>query len=73
MIDIQSVAHSVFCAPLPAPALSRQLMLVARSGEMGGIPARIAELTRRVLETRCAPEIGRMFPWLGDSFKVGDT
>jgi DNA-binding transcriptional LysR family regulator len=28
MIDIQPVADSVFCAPLPAPAMSRQLMLV---------------------------------------------
>jgi len=73
MLDVQPADHGVFCAPLPAPAMSRTLMLVARSGEMGAIPARIAEVTRRVLETRCAPEIGRMFPWLGDGFRVGDS
>ena len=73
MLDARPAANSVFCAPLPAPALSRQLMLVARSGEMGGIPARIAELVQRVLQTRCAPEIAAMFPWLGEEFRVGDN
>jgi DNA-binding transcriptional LysR family regulator len=72
MLDARLAANSVFCAPLPPPALARQLMLVARSGEMGGIPSRVADLARRVLETRCAPEIAGMFPWLGDEFKVGD-
>ena len=72
MLDVRPSAQGVFCAPLPEPALSRQLVLVARSGEMGGIPARIADLARNVLETRCAPEIGRMFPWLTGDFKVGD-
>jgi DNA-binding transcriptional LysR family regulator len=72
MLDARPAANSVFCAPLPPPALSRQLMLVARSGEMGGIPSRVADLARRVLATRCAPEIAGMFPWLGDQFKVGE-
>ena len=72
MLDALPAANKVFCAPLPPPALSRQLMLVTRSGEMGGIPSRIADLVRSVLETRCAPLIEGMFPWLGDKFKVGD-
>jgi len=72
MLDARPAANSAFCAPLPPPAMARQLMLVARSGEMGGIPSRIADLARRALETRCAPEIAGMFPWLGDKFKVGD-
>jgi len=72
MFDARPAANSVFCAPLPPPAMARQLMLVARSGEMGGIPSRIADFARRALETRCAPEIAGMFPWLGDKFKVGD-
>jgi DNA-binding transcriptional LysR family regulator len=71
MLDARPAANSVFCAPLPPPAMSRQLMLVARSAEMGDIPSRIADLARRVLETRCAPEIAAMFPWLGDKFQVG--
>ncbi len=73
MLDARPAANRVHCAPLPPPAVSRQLMLVARSGEMGSIPARIADLTRQVLATRCAPEIAGMFPWLGDQFKVGDS
>ncbi|MFS8086327.1 MAG: LysR family transcriptional regulator [Acidobacteriota bacterium] len=73
MLDARTAANSVFCAPLPPPALSRQLMLVARSGEMGAIPSRIADLTRRVLAERCAPEIAAMFPWVGDEFKGGEA
>ena len=71
MLDARPAADGVFCAPLPPPALSRQLMLVARSGETGGIASRIADLARGVLETRCAPEIGRLFPWMAGEFSVG--
>jgi hypothetical protein len=73
MFDARPAANKVFCAPLPPPAMSRQLMLVARSNEMGSIPSHIADLARKVLETRCAPEIAEMFPWLGDGFKVGEA
>jgi hypothetical protein len=48
-----------------------ELVLVVRSNEMGSIPSQIADLARKVLETRCAPEIAEMFPWLGNIFKVG--
>ncbi|MEP7084518.1 MAG: LysR substrate-binding domain-containing protein, partial [Betaproteobacteria bacterium] len=73
MLDARPAADSVFCAPLPPPALSRQLVLVARSGELGGIPSRIAEITRRVLEAQCVPQIAEMFPWLKDEFRVGEA
>ena len=73
MFDARPAANRVFCAPLPPPAMSRQLMVVARSNEMGSITSRIADLARKVLETRCAPQIAGMFPWLGDKFKVGDS
>ena len=71
LLDARPAIDSVFCAPLPPPAMSRRLMVVARSGEMGAIPSRIAELARSVLDTRCAPEIAQLFPWLGDEFRVG--
>jgi DNA-binding transcriptional LysR family regulator len=71
MFDARPPIDSTFCIPLPSPAMSRQLMIVARSGEMGSIPSRITNLARQALETRCAPEIARMFPWLGGKFKIG--
>jgi DNA-binding transcriptional LysR family regulator len=73
MFDARPAADKVFCAPLPPPAMSRQLMVVARRNELGSIPSRIAELARKALETRCAPEIAAMFPWLGNAFKVGEV
>lgn len=72
MLDARPPANRVFCAPLPPPALSRELMLVARSDEMGQTPARIADIVRSVMRNRCSPEIAGMFPWLGDAFKVGE-
>ncbi|MEO8133217.1 MAG: LysR family transcriptional regulator [Betaproteobacteria bacterium] len=73
MLDARANVDSVFCAPLPAPALSRQLMLVARSGEMGDLPRHVAGAVREVLALRCAPEICAMFPWLDGAFRVGDS
>lgn len=72
MLDARPLANQVFCAPLPPPAVSRQIMLVARSDEMGELPSRVAGLARKALETRCA-EIASMFPWLGDKFTVGEA
>ena len=71
MLDARPPADKVFCVPLPPPATSRQIVLVARSGEMGSIPSRIADFARKVLETRCTPDIAGMFPWLGNRFKIG--
>ena len=71
MLDARAAVNSVFCAPLPGPALSRQLVLVARSGEMGDLPRRIADTVRSVLATRCVPEVATLFPWLGGAFRVG--
>ena len=72
MLDPRPTANNVFCAPLPPPAVFRQIMLVARSDEMGGLPSRTAGFARKALEARCA-EIASMFPWLGDKFIVGET
>jgi len=70
ILDAVSLVDRGFCAPLPSPGLYRQLSLVARRSEMGGIPQQIAALTRRVLRDRCAPEIHRLMPWLCNAFRV---
>ena len=71
MLDARAPADRTFCAPLPSPAMSRQLILVARSGELGSIPQRIADMARQAFETRAVPDMVRAMPWLSDKLKLG--
>ncbi|HSP57543.1 MAG TPA: LysR family transcriptional regulator [Halomonas sp.] len=59
-------------APLPTEPLARRLTLVARRDELGGLPARLAADSRRLLERRFFAEITRELPWLADSLHLGD-
>jgi DNA-binding transcriptional LysR family regulator len=55
---------------LPKPALGRSITLVARSGELGELPARLAQLCRRVLERAFVPRVRALMPALADHFEV---
>jgi hypothetical protein len=56
LCDVPPPEDKIRCAPPPAPGLSRHLTLVARSGERGSIPAKVASLACRVIEARLRPE-----------------
>ncbi|MFI4988349.1 MAG: LysR family transcriptional regulator [Alphaproteobacteria bacterium] len=71
MLDAQPSAERTLVAPLPPPGFSRRLTLVARSGELGSLPARIAVIAQHALAERCAPVVARTMPWLGKRFSVG--
>jgi DNA-binding transcriptional LysR family regulator len=71
LFDTLPAPGRIACRPLPAPGIARRLTLIARSGETGRVPREIAALARRVLAGRCAPEIARAMPWLGNRFQVG--
>jgi DNA-binding transcriptional LysR family regulator len=70
VLDGQSLIGRAFCAPLSSPGLSRQLTLVARRGELGHVPHRLAVLTRQVLRKQSRPDIQKMMPWIGEQFIV---
>jgi DNA-binding transcriptional LysR family regulator len=70
MLDAPGLGERMLCAPLPPPSFSRRITLVARSGELGSIPLRIAALARQLFQTRCAVELARTMPWLGERFRV---
>lgn len=55
---------AVEVAPLPLPAFSRNLVISARPGALGAIPARVAERLRHLLEHEVInPALGH-WPWL---------
>ncbi len=59
-------------APLPPPGIARRIWLVARAGELGRVPQRVAALARAVLKERSVPALKRMMPWLGQRFRIGE-
>lgn len=59
-------------AALPTEPLVRQLTLVARRDELGGLPARLAADSRRLLERRFLADITRELPWLAGSIQLDD-
>lgn len=50
--------------PLPTEPLRRELTLVARRDELGGLPALLARDSRRLLERRFRAELERHLPWV---------
>jgi len=45
------------CVAMPAPVLFRRVTLVARRGELGDVPARIAAASMAVFRDICLPQI----------------
>lgn len=45
------------CLPAPHPVLYRRISAVARKGELGDVPQRIAAASRAIFEERCLPQI----------------
>jgi DNA-binding transcriptional LysR family regulator len=61
---------SVELRPLPKPGLSRSIMLVARAGELGDLPVRLATLCRDTLRREYLPRIRALMPTLADHLTV---
>jgi DNA-binding transcriptional LysR family regulator len=66
------VVHAAQSAPsmelraLPKPAIGRSIVLVARKGELGDLPNRIAMQCRRVLRSEYLPRVRALMPALAD-------
>nr|WP_269152189.1 LysR family transcriptional regulator [Xanthobacter oligotrophicus] len=52
------------CAPLPGPAFSRNLTLIARRQELGRVPREVAAFCREALEEEVLPRLRAALPWL---------
>jgi DNA-binding transcriptional LysR family regulator len=58
---------------LPGPPLGRSITLVARAGELGDLPVRLATLCRNVLSQSYLPRVGRSMPTLTGLFTVAQA
>ncbi|WP_431025490.1 LysR family transcriptional regulator [Halomonas sp. H5] len=57
-------------APLPIPALRRQLTLVSRRDELGGLPSQLARDARRLLEGDFLAELRRRHAWVAEAITI---
>jgi DNA-binding transcriptional LysR family regulator len=53
LLQARADAGAVAVSPLPGPPLARELTLVARKGEYGVLPRRIAALVADILDAEC--------------------
>ncbi len=62
---------SLSALPLPGRSLSRTLYLVAREGEFGNLPQRIADDARRIARDLTETRVRKIAPWAADEISVG--
>ncbi len=64
---LQARADPAVVVPLPLPdaGFGRELTLVARAGEYGALPQRIARAAAGIFRAEWRPQLERLAPWLG--------
>ncbi len=63
LLQATASAGEVEGLPLPGPSISREIFLVTQR-DIGSVGARIARLTRELLQAHALPRIHAMAPWL---------
>jgi DNA-binding transcriptional LysR family regulator len=66
VVHALEVGSSIELRPLPKPGLGRTLTLVARSGELGELPALLAKLCLEALAAHYLPQVRALMPRLAD-------
>jgi DNA-binding transcriptional LysR family regulator len=67
LLQARADAAAVAVSALPGPPLARELTLVARKGEYGALPRRIAASVWDVFDSEWRPALALMAPWLAES------
>lgn len=71
LLQVHSRLKGVKAVPFPGPTFVRQLHLIARSGEYGDLPRKVADIACGVLREHCVPELRALVPWLGNQLVIG--
>jgi len=71
LLQARADAAAVAVSPLPGPPLARDLTLVARKGEYGVLPRRIAASVGDIFDAEWRPALARIAPWLPDVVTFG--
>lgn len=60
-------------APLSRGGFTRTLTLIAREGQLGSVPERLAQASRRILAERFLPALLQDHPWIGEQIRWPDA
>jgi len=71
LLQVRSQMSGVRVLPMPGTAFGRQLHLLARSGEYGELPLRIAQMCCDILKRECMPEVHKLLPWGRSQMVIG--
>jgi DNA-binding transcriptional LysR family regulator len=59
--------------PLPFAQKGREIDLIARAGEMGTLPRRLADRIRGLIAEHTMPDLRNLLPWAADEIRLGDA
>lgn len=71
VLQARSWTEGICILPFPAPHFVRQLHLFSRTGELGGLPGRVAQLACDIFRRDCVSELFRLVPWLRGHVTIG--
>lgn len=72
LLQAKSHLSGLRCLPLPPPAFSRNVTVIARGGELGEIPERIAAMSIAAMRESCLPSIAAIAPWMAQAIELGE-
>lgn len=70
ILDASRFREDIDVFPLPFAGLSRQVYLINRTDELGGLPETLAKQCRTLLQDDAVPEFGRLAPHMTDALEV---
>jgi len=70
LLQARHWADAVVSAPLPPVAPTRSIHLLAREGEYGALPDRIAQVAREQFRDRWTPVLRQLIPWIEPVWRV---
>ena len=68
----RSISHlsAIELRRFPGPAFSRPVSIVARAGELGPLPARVADVARAIFRDVYLPMFGELMPWVTQEVRL---
>lgn len=69
LLDSSVDRSELVLSPLPFTALSRRVSLVSRENELGGLPAQMAGICRKLVRETCLPRIRAFAPWAAEMIR----
>lgn len=71
----RSISHlsAIELRRFPGPAFSRPISIVARAGELGPLPAKVADVSRAIFRDVYMPMFGELMPWVTREVRLHPT